>query len=561
MIRFALVPILFATLLGCAGPAWSQAPVERIGIIGCYRQTDPEVALARYVDLAPDVVLWVGDNVYVDTDDDPGAFWDAYRTLAERPAFAPLRQNAVFLPTWDDHDYGNNNEDRRYALKDTSRHIFRRFWGLETAIPEDRPGVYHARRFASEAGTLQVILLDVRYHRDAPGPTADVLGEPQWAWLEEQLRAPADLRLIVSGSQVLLDAESGSETWAAYPQARTRLFDTIRRAQAERVVFITGDQHYAEVARLRGALDVDAVELQFAALNQIESPEFSTTRVSPVATSTHTYAWIDVQWRATETDPPHLTYRVADAETGQIELTYRVNFDELALDVRAKGPRVFWPTGTVTLTHPFPDLELRYTRNATSPGPEARPLDGPLTLTETTVLTTQLYDASGFARSAPRTFRFERQTPLPPVSVDTLRPGLRYRYYEGTFTQLPTFALLTPRRSGVTESLAPTALAERDDHYALRFDGYVEVPETALYTFEARSDDGSRVLLHDQLVVDNDGSHSARTRTGAIALEAGLHPIRIDYFEDYAGQSLTVGYRRGDGPLTPIAPERIYHRP
>ena len=53
----------------------------------------------------------------------------------------------------------------------------------------------------------------------------------------------------MSGTQLLLPASGPSETWSKYPEAQNRLFGTIRRAEAEGVVFITGDKHYAEVAR------------------------------------------------------------------------------------------------------------------------------------------------------------------------------------------------------------------------------------------------------------------------------------------------------------------------
>jgi glycerophosphoryl diester phosphodiesterase len=77
-----------------------------------------------------------------------------------------------------------------------------------------------------------------------------LLGEQQWQWLEEQLRQPADLRLICSGSQFGIEF-NGYEAWANYPHEQERLCRLIRDTRAEGVLFLTGDVHYGEISRLR----------------------------------------------------------------------------------------------------------------------------------------------------------------------------------------------------------------------------------------------------------------------------------------------------------------------
>ena len=333
--RFRPLLALLSALVSLVPGAWDcrgearSADIERIAILACHRQNEPAPAIAACVETDPDLVLWIGDNVYADTKDSPQFIRDCYATLAGKPGFQELRQRAPWLVTWDDHDFGLNDAGGEYPLKGESREIFRDFWQLSDEIPAERDGVYYAKRFQTHGKTLQVILLDPRFNREPPGPKADTLGDRQWAWLAERLAEPADLRLVVSGYQILLDADTGSETWAEFPRARQRLFDSIRQQRAEHVVFLTGDQHYGEVCRLRGALGYDAVELQFAGLNQIEGPEFNSTRVTPVSTSKHSYALLDIRWMQTATEVPHLLFRVFDAETGAADLVYRVNFSEL----------------------------------------------------------------------------------------------------------------------------------------------------------------------------------------------------------------------------------------
>lgn len=222
----ALLPLL-ALATACHG----ADKIERIAILGCHRQTEPAPALVRYLEAEPDLCLWIGDNVYADTKTDPEFILACHQVLGAEPAFRKLRERVPFVATWDDHDYGLNNAGKEYPFKERSKQIFREFWAMQEHIPAARDRIYHVRRFETGGKVLQMILLDPRYNRDAPGPEADTLGEPQWKWLAEQLREPADLRLLVSGYQVLLDAGTGSETWGKFPAARERLFRTIREAK------------------------------------------------------------------------------------------------------------------------------------------------------------------------------------------------------------------------------------------------------------------------------------------------------------------------------------------
>ncbi|MFM8218467.1 MAG: alkaline phosphatase D family protein, partial [Planctomycetaceae bacterium] len=144
-------------------------------------------------------------------------------------------------------------------------------------VPADDPrrtreGVYHAEVHGPPGRRVQVILLDARYHRSPlrqgfvngePGegvrgryvpnddPEATVLGNAQWAWLEAQLKVPAEVRLICSGVQVLPD-EHGWEKWGNFPRERQRLLSLIGETGARGVVFLSGDRHLAEISRLPG---------------------------------------------------------------------------------------------------------------------------------------------------------------------------------------------------------------------------------------------------------------------------------------------------------------------
>ena len=140
---------------------------------------------------------------------------------------------------------------------------------------------------------------------------------------------------------------------------------------------------------------------------------------------------------------------------------------------------------------------------------------------------------------------------------DHLIGGIEYEYFEGKWKQLPDFDTLTPVATGVVDgfTLAPR---QRDDLFAFRFRGYIDIPEYGFYTFYTTSDDGSRLYIGDQLVVDNDGLHAARERSGRIALERGRHAITVTVFERYGEEVLEVAYSGPRFDKEPIGPTVLF---
>jgi len=219
----------------------------------------------------PDVLLMVGDNVYADSDEfkaQPSVelMQSEYAKLAATPGFARLRATRPVIATWDDHDYGVNDGGAGFAFKTESAQIFQDFWDYPADDPaRARPGIYTERRINRNGIDIQVLLLDTRTFRDrledaprslscplknyVPNATGTFLGEAQWQWLAQRLAAPADLRLLVSGQQVIAD-EHCFEKWGNFPHERLRLFQTLRASGAANVVLISGDRHLGEISKL-----------------------------------------------------------------------------------------------------------------------------------------------------------------------------------------------------------------------------------------------------------------------------------------------------------------------
>jgi hypothetical protein len=93
----------------------------------------------------------------------------------------------------------------------------------------------------------------------------------------------------------------------------------------------------------------------------------------------------------------------------------------------------------------------------------------------------------------------------------------------------------------------------RSDNVGAVFTGWIDIPTTGFWTLNTNSDDGSKLWIGSDLVVDNDGLHGMTLRSGTRALAAGRHAIRVEFFEAGGGAGLIVSWS-GPGQGTAAIP-------
>ncbi len=254
-------------LLGCKNnlKPFSDLALEKIAFGSCQSQDKPILALNRIIKESPDLFIYLGDNIYGDTED-MKVLATKYSKLCARGSFIKLTQTCPVIATWDDHDYGANDAGREYSQKENSKKLFLEFWNE----PKDserykRKGVYTSYTIGPEGKKTQIILLDTRTFRSpllsAKGKefrndyrtnfdqSATILGEEQWNWLAQELEKPADLRIIGSSTQFAVEY-NGYEAWANFPKEQEKMFKLIKDKRAEHLVFISGDVHYGELSKI-----------------------------------------------------------------------------------------------------------------------------------------------------------------------------------------------------------------------------------------------------------------------------------------------------------------------
>ena len=134
----------------------------------------------------------------------------------------------------------------------------------------------------------------------------------------------------------------------------------------------------------------------------------------------------------------------------------------------------------------------------------------------------------------------EQMSYLPATTTKAGKPGVAYTYYEGKFKSTADVLKAQPVKEGTFRNFSIKEAAA-DDHFGYQFHSLINIPEKGVYKFHIYSDDGARLFIDGQEVIDNDGSHSAGEATGKVALEKGFHEICVIYFEDYMGQALEIG--------------------
>jgi alkaline phosphatase D len=317
------------------------ATVSRVFFGSCIRQDQPMPLLAKMADQSPDLMIFLGDNIYGDTED-MDVLRAKYRKLESNLGFQRLRQACPTLATWDDHDFGVNDGGADYPKREESEKIFEDFWfGEVNAEARMRPGIYDSHVFGPPGRRLQVIMLDTRFFRSplARGegrvggswmpdddPSKTMLGEAQWKWLEEQLSKPANVRIIASSIQFIAE-DAGQETWSNLPRERQRMLDLLKATEANGVIFVSGDRHWSELSVLADELPYPLFDFTSSSFNQRHprgTPTKNRFRFQPTTYHDENYGVISIDW----TQPaPVAKLEIRDL-SGDVQLGHEVKFSQ-----------------------------------------------------------------------------------------------------------------------------------------------------------------------------------------------------------------------------------------
>jgi len=314
-------------------------PIKRIAFGSCASQEKDQPIWDPIVAAKPELFLFLGNTIYADTDN-AEVLKAKYAQLAAVPGYQKLLQNSPMVyATWDDHDFGTPDAGADFPGKAVSQKAFLDFFRESAESPRrKREGVYVALQFGTEGRRVQIILLDTRYFRSPlkrtanalvanTDPAATILGPAQWKWLDEQLRLPADLRLIGSSIQVVAE-EHPFEKWMNFPAERERLFKLLRDTKAGGVVFLSGNRQLAELSQMDAGLGYPLLDVTSSGLNMANRrwrpAEPNRHRVATMSNGDN-FGLITIDW---DRSPPQVSLQVRDV-AGEIAFQQKLDLTTL----------------------------------------------------------------------------------------------------------------------------------------------------------------------------------------------------------------------------------------
>lgn len=194
----------------------------------------------------------------------------------------------------------------------------------------------------------------------------------------------------------------------------------------------------------------------------------------------------------------------------------------------------------VEITSNLKNVEIWYTLDGKDPAKDSLLYEGSIQLNKTSSVKCQIFrDGQPISGIVEQTFT--KVTPRVSKDYVEMEPGLEYSYYHGDWNNLPNLAALKPEESGVIESFNITG-KKQPEFFGFRFQGIITIPRSGVYKFGLVSDDGSRLWIGEELIVDNDGLHGSTQVVNRIALQSGAHPIRVEFFQKTGGVDFEVFY-------------------
>ena len=199
---------------------------------------------------SPDLLLLLGDNVYIDDPTNETYQRYLYYRRQCQVQFRTLVASTAVYSIWDDHDFGDNDCHGGPLIESPPWKIpvwkvFQQNW-VNPGYGEgaEAPGCW----YEFSRGDVQFIMLDGRYYRDpkpADGTVPTMLGNAQKKWLKETLLR-SDARIKVLCSPVPF-AGGNPDKWTGYKEERDEVFSFIESNSISGVLLLSADRHRSDL--------------------------------------------------------------------------------------------------------------------------------------------------------------------------------------------------------------------------------------------------------------------------------------------------------------------------
>lgn len=207
----------------------------------------------KMADLKPDIMFWLGDNIYLRPMDwtSRTGYLHRYSHTRKEPRLQRLMATGQHFAIWDDHDFGPNDARGSYVNAGFAHEAFRLFWPNPTLMTFNQE---QSTATAFSFNGIDFFGLDNRSFRTvdlADTAQRQIFGKPQLDWLIENLKfSQAPFKIVALGGQ-LLNPAAKAENVANCPTERAYLLKRIEEEKIKGVIFVSGDRHHSEVNVLK----------------------------------------------------------------------------------------------------------------------------------------------------------------------------------------------------------------------------------------------------------------------------------------------------------------------
>lgn len=227
----------------------------------------------------------------------------------------------------------------------------------------------------------------------------------------------------------------------------------------------------------------------------------------------------------------------------------RLNYQFQRLDKQSVNYRIPEPRGlqnvllteedraTVKLESPVPGARIFYTLDGSEPTEKSeeytKPVDVKMNPNERKEFRTIVMLPNG-RKSVPYAATLLRRPYLQAVEVPNRKEGVNFAFYKKQMSSVNEMDTATPDEKGETKSVQLPQFEKKinlKEPFGVIFDGFINVPEDGIYEFQLESDDGSTLMIGDDLTVNNDGPQSMQAKTGVVPLKKGFHRLRMKFFQ------------------------------
>ncbi len=211
--------------------------------------------------------------------------------------------------------------------------------------------------------------------------------------------------------------------------------------------------------------------------------------------------------------------------------------------------------GRLQVSNPLSSVPVHYTTDGSTPSLESPVLDSTLVIREPAKIRFAAITSSG-AKTDLYQVDFKAGQ-WKEASIANGERGLAVSFFKGSFKNTSAIAGEEIRKAVISNVALSDTI--KMPAFGARIRGFIKVPTDALYTFYLTCDDGGVLKIDNDLVVDNDGQHSALLKSGQVALKAGSHPFAIDFIEAGGGFTLRLSYST-PGKAPQAIPDDWFHQ-